>query len=61
MVDFKNIYGTIADDNFDTDETLDLVDTFDGITSDDVAEAVDELFGEPSLVKRVGELRIATY
>ena len=61
MVDFKNIYGTLAEETSDEETTLDLVDTFDVITSDDIADAVDELFGEPSRVRGVDMLRIATY
>ena len=53
MVDYLNAYGSIANTETTTDETLDLVDVFYTITSDDVGGAVDELFGEPCDVEPI--------
>ena len=53
MVDYLNAYGSIANTETNTDETLDLVDVFSTITSDDVGGAVDALFGEPCDVEPI--------
>lgn len=47
MVDYRNAYGSIANTEVTTDETLDLVDAFSTITCEDISESIDALFGEP--------------
>lgn len=53
MVDYLNAYGSIAEEETETNETLDLVDVFSTMTSDDVGEAIDSLFGEPCAVEPI--------
>lgn len=53
MVDYLNAYGSIAEEETETNETLDLVDVFSTITSNDVGVAFDNLFGEPCAVEPI--------
>ncbi len=46
MVDYHNAYSTVSDEVNNDDETLDLVDVFSNITSGNVVESNDLLFGE---------------